>query len=160
MPCFDGLKLIISRGYSISLMTLDEAINAVDTQMRRMKEIYRKPVFDEWAVVAMLGGKAKALHYAGSRREEFLRQFSQDAQVFGSDLRRPAHNLGDFDFTRQGEGTKFDAYLVMGEGLFLLCNNTGQSMATITRDPLWLSAQVPFVELSEVFRSNPLVYPM
>jgi len=160
MPCFEGWELIISGHNLISIMTLDEAINAVDTQMRRMKEIYRKPVFDEWAIVAVLGGKARALHYSGSRREEFLECFSQDAQAFGTDLRRPAHNLGDFDFARHGEGTRFDAYLVVGEGLFLLCNNTRQSMTTITQDPLWLSAQVPFVELSEVFRSKPLVYPM
>ena len=95
MPCFEGWKLIISTRNLISIMTLDEAIKAVDRQMRRMKEIYQKPVFDEWAIVAVFGGKAKALHYAGSRREEFLELFSQDAQAFGNDLRRPVHNLGD-----------------------------------------------------------------
>jgi hypothetical protein len=141
-------------------MTLEEAINAVRTQVQRMKEIYQKPVFDEWALVAILGSKSRALYYAGPRRDEFHEGFNRDAQAFAADLRRPVHNLGDFDFTRDGVGTRFDAFLVVGDGLFLICNNTQQSMATITQDPLWLRAQVPFVELSEQFRSNPLVYPM
>ena len=141
-------------------MTLDEAINAVGKHIRRMKEVYRKPVFDEWALVAILGGKGRALHYEGPRREEFFKEFNRDAQAFAADLRRPSHNLGDFEFTRHAEGTSIDAFLVVGDGLFLLCNNTQSSMTTITDDPLWLSAQVPFVELSEVFRSEPLVYPM
>jgi hypothetical protein len=145
--------------FFLPIMTLDEAIDAVDGQFRRMSEIYCKPLFDEWALVAVLGGKGKALHYAGSRGDEFLKQFHRDAQAFAVDMQRPS-NLGDFEFARHGDGTRFDAILVVGDGLFLLCNNTQQSMATITRDPLWLSAQVPFVELSEAFRSNPLVYPM
>jgi hypothetical protein len=141
-------------------MTLDEAIEVVRTHICRMEEVYHKPVFDEWALVAMFGTKGRALHYSGPRREEFHNGFNRDVQVFAAELRRPSHNLGDFDFTRHGVGTRFDAFVVVGDGLFLLCNNTQQSMATITKDPLWLSAQVPFVELSEVFRSDPLNYPM
>jgi len=30
-------------------------------------------------------------------------------------------------------------------------------MDAITRDPHWLAAQVPFVELSDAFRADPLV---
>ena len=141
-------------------MTLDEAINVVRMKVHRMKEIYQRQVFDEWALVAMLGSKGKVLHYAGPRAEEFQKNFNRDVRLFAADLRRPTHNLGDFDFTRHGEGTLFDAFVVVGEGLFLVCNNTQQSMATITQDPLWLSAQVGFVELSDAFRSNPLIYPM
>jgi hypothetical protein len=47
--------------------------------------------------------------------------------------------------------------MVVGRGIYLICNNTVQSMDSITKDPLWLGAQVPFVELSEKFRANPLV---
>jgi len=41
--------------------------------------------------------------------------------------------------------------------MFLICNNTAQSMTGITEDPLWLKAQVPFVEMSEKFRTAPVV---
>ncbi len=141
-------------------MTLDEAINTVGMQITRMNEVYQKPVFDEWALVAMFGSKGKALHYTGPRPEEFHKAFNQDVQTFASELQQPTHNLGDFNFARHGVGTRFDAFVVAGDGLFLICNNTRQSMATITQDPLWLSAQVSFVELSETFRSNPLIFPM
>jgi hypothetical protein len=47
--------------------------------------------------------------------------------------------------------------MVTGEVSYLICNNIAKSMDAITSNELWLAAQVPFVELSEKFRSNPLV---
>ena len=64
--------------------------------------------------------------------------------------------VGDFEFARHASGTRFDAFLVMGRGFYLICNNTRASMDAITKDPRWLVAQVPFVELSDKFRSNPV----
>jgi hypothetical protein len=66
-------------------------------------------------------------------------------------------NVGDFEFARHGIGTGFESFLVLGPGLFLICNHTAQSMDAITQDPLWLAAQVPFVELSDAIRADPLV---
>jgi len=66
-------------------------------------------------------------------------------------------SAGDFEFARHGVGTGFESFMVLGDGLFLICNNTVQSMDAITKDSLWLSAQVPFVELSDKFRADPLV---
>lgn len=66
------------------------------------------------------------------------------------------NNVGDFEFARHGVGTGFEAFMVLGEGIFLICNNTVQSMDGITQDPLWLGAQVPFVELSDKVREEPL----
>jgi hypothetical protein len=54
-------------------------------------------------------------------------------------------------------GSAFESLMVVGRGIYLICNNTVQSMDSITKDPLWLGTQVPFVELSEKFRANPLV---
>ena len=67
--------------------------------------------------------------------------------------------VGDFEFARHGFGTKVEAFMVVGEGIYLICNNTAQSMSGIANDPLWLSAQVPFVEMSDRFRSDPIVLP-
>jgi len=66
------------------------------------------------------------------------------------------HGVGDFEFARNGVGTKVEAFMVVGQGIYLICNNTSADMDTITKDPLWLSAQVPFVELSDKFRANRL----
>jgi hypothetical protein len=64
--------------------------------------------------------------------------------------------VGDFEFARHGVGLAFESFMAVGPGVFLICNNTVQSMDGITKDPLWLGAQVPFVELSDKFRADPL----
>jgi hypothetical protein len=66
------------------------------------------------------------------------------------------YSVGDFEFARQAIGPAFESFMVVGNGVYLICNNTVQSMDGITRDPLWLGAQVPFVELSDKFRADPL----
>ena len=48
------------------------------------------------------------------------------------------------------------AITVLGSTIYLICNNTRASMEEITRDPKWLNAQVPFAELSEAIRPDPL----
>ena len=53
-------------------------------------------------------------------------------------------------------GTGIEAFLVLGNDLFLICNNTRESMESITKNPGWLKAQIPFVELAEAVRANPL----
>jgi hypothetical protein len=45
---------------------------------------------------------------------------------------------------------------VLGKGLYLICNNTALSMDGITKDPHWINAQVPFVELSDKVRADPV----
>jgi hypothetical protein len=122
-----------------------------------MAGLYQKTVFDEWVVISAAGKKGRVLAYEGERREEFARSFPADLQAFGPELLLSPHAPGDYGFSRHGTGTHFDAYLVLGEDVFLICNNTRQSMTGITQDPLWLKAQVPFVELSEKFRAEPLI---
>jgi hypothetical protein len=141
-------------------MNLEAAIQAVRSHVQRINELYQKTAFDEWALVAVLGLKGRVLHYEGPRKDDFQKNFAHDAQAFTADLRDPDRHIGDFDFNRHGSGTRFDAILVVGDGLFLLCNHTASSISAITHDPLWLSAQVAFVEMSDQFRSDPLLHPM
>jgi hypothetical protein len=47
-----------------------------------------------------------------------------------------------------------------GKGLYLVCNNTHSSMSEIAKDPKWIQAQVPFAELSDKMRSDPLTVPL
>ena len=47
--------------------------------------------------------------------------------------------------------------MVLGQGVYLICNNTHASMDDITKDSRWFGAQVPFVELSDKIRENPVV---
>jgi len=137
-------------------MTLEEATNLIGRCAARMNDLYQKVVFDEWAIVSLIQHKAKILAYLGPRKDDFQKNFSTDVQDLRADLLSRRHSIGDFEFARHGVGTRLEAFVMAGEGLYLICNNTSQSMSAIAKDPLWLSAQVPFVELSDRFRSDPL----
>ena len=137
-------------------MTLEEATNLIGRCAERMNDLYQKVVFDEWAIVSLIQHKAKILAYLGPRKDDFQKNFATDVQDLRADLLSRRHSIGDFEFARHGVGTKLEAFVMAGEGLYLICNNTSQSMSAIAKDPLWLSAQVPFVELSDRFRSDPL----
>jgi hypothetical protein len=122
-----------------------------------MEARYGKPVFDEWAVLSVGERKGHVLAYLGPRKADFQKNFLSDVRPLRAGLLARDNTVGDFEFARHGVGTSFESFMVLGEGLYLICNNTVQSMDGITKDPLWLGAQVPFVELSESFRNDPLV---
>jgi hypothetical protein len=138
-------------------MTIDHALELIKSCAGQMDARYRKTVFDEWAIVSLADNKGHVLAYAGPRKEGFQKNFLTDAGALRAGLLTQEHNIGDFDFARHGIGTGFEAFMVVGKGLYLICNNTVQSMDGITKDPLWLGAQVPFVELSDKFRADALV---
>jgi hypothetical protein len=140
-----------------SAMTLTEAIQQIQACARQMDERYGRTVFDEWAVVSLLENRARVLAYLGPRNDDFLKNFAHDIGALRAELHDQNYGAGDFAFQRHGTGTRFEAFMVLGTGFYLICNNTRESMDTIARDPRWLGAQVPFAELSERVRPDPLV---
>jgi hypothetical protein len=141
-------------------MTLDEAIALIKTTSGRMNELYKKVVFDEWAIVALVQRKALLLRYIGPRKDDFQSRFLDDTKELRDKFRQNTYNIGDFEFARHGHGTKSEAFVMIGDDIYLICNNTNLTMTDIAKDPLWLGAQVPFVEMSDRFRSAPLVHPL
>ena len=141
-------------------MTLAEANRLIHECSEKMNDVYKSVVFDEWAIVSLIPDQIKALSYFGPRREDFQRNFSADTQDLREELLSNRHNIGDFEFAKHAVGTRAEAFMVIGDGIYLICNNTRQTMSTISRNPLWLSAQVPFAGLSDSFRSDPLIYPL
>src|SRR5262249_5947551 len=119
-----------------------------------------KTVFDEWAIVSLVQMKSRILNYIGPRNDDFLKNFAHDLKPLRAELVKDRHGVGDFEFNRHANGTLFEAFLVLGEGLYLICNNTNENMDTITKNPNWIEAQKPFAQLSETVRLNPLVYPL
>ena len=138
-------------------MTLDQATELIKSCAEQMNARYQQVVFDEWAVIALGQNKGRLLSYSGPRRSGFQRNFLDDAGTLRAGLQAGGGNAGDFEFARDGVGTGFESFMVLGQGIFLICNNTVQSMDGITKDPRWLGAQVPFVTLSEKIRENPVV---
>jgi hypothetical protein len=138
-------------------MTLDEATKLIKTCAAQMDARYKKTVFDEWAIISVADKKVHLLAYIGPRKDSFQKTFLADAGPLRAGLVAEEPNIGDFEFARHGVGPAFESFMVLGKGIYLICNNTVQSMDGITQDPLWLSAQVPFVELSDKVRDNPVV---
>jgi hypothetical protein len=151
----DGLVLL--KADNIRLMTLKEVTACIKLCSSQMDACYGKTVFDEWAVISLVQNKARVLTYIGPRNDDFLKNFANDLGGLRAGLYNANYDVGDFEFTRHGVGTGFEAFMVLGDGIFLICNNTHESMDTITKDPRWLKAQVPFADLSEKIRPNPLV---
>ncbi len=137
-------------------MTLDEAINHIKACAQEMDTLYGRIVFDEWALVSLAENKARVLAYIGPRNDVFLQNFVKDLGALRAELLTEQYGTGDFAFARHGTGTDFESFLVLGRALYLICNNTRESMETIAKNPRWLAAQVPFAELSERVRANPL----
>jgi len=137
-------------------MTLDEAKKLIRACAGQMDSRYGRTVFDEWAVVSLAENKARVLAYFGPRNDDFLKNFVKDLGALRSELVGGRYGVGDFEFARHGAGTGFEAFMVVGAGAYLICNNTGESMEFIAKNPRWLSAQVPFAELSDKVRGDPL----
>jgi hypothetical protein len=138
-------------------MNLEEAVKLTKESFEKMNERYGGVVFDEWVIVSFAEAKEKILAYSGPRREHFKNNFSNDVKAVQGELHALKHITGDFEFARHAAGTHFDAFVVIGKELFLICNSTNRSMQEITKHANWLNAQVPFAAMSEKFRADPLV---
>lgn len=137
-------------------MTLDETFDEIKACASHMDSRYGTTVFDEWAIVSLVENKARVMAYIGPRNDEFLANFVQDLGVLRAELHNENYSVGDFEFSRHGVGTGHEAFMVLGPGLYLICNNTRESMDAIAKNPRWLNAQVSFAELGDRIRANPL----
>ena len=137
-------------------MTLDETFEEIKTCANHMDSRYGTIVFDEWAIVSLVENRARVLAYIGPRNDEFLTNFAKDLGILRTELDAEKYSVGDFEFNRHGVGTGHEGFMVLGPGLYLICNNTRESMDSLAKNPRWLNAQVSFAELSDRIRSNPL----
>ena len=138
-------------------MTLEEITSQIKNCASQMNARYGSVVFDEWAIVSLVQNKARILSYLGPRNDDFLKNFAKDLGMLRAELVGGQYGAGDFEFARHGIGTGFESFLVLGMGVYLICNNTRESMDSITKNPRWLEAQVPFAELADKVRAHPVV---
>lgn len=139
-------------------MELAEARRQIERALERMRAKYGRPVFDEWAVLG--AGRPPGggiLAYAGPRPEAFRDNFFPEAEPLQRQVAGRELAPGDFEFALDASGTRHDAVMSLGVSTFLVCNATARSLDEIRAEPRWRDAQAPFVELSELFRVDPLV---
>ena|ERR1035438_2913975 len=137
-------------------MRLDRATEVIMTCAEQMNARYKGVVFDEWAILSLAERVGRMRSYIGPRKQAFRKKFLSDVGALQAALIHVDYAVGDFEFAREGAETAFAAFMVVGRGLYLVCNNTVQSMDAITQSPLWLGTQVPFIGLSEKFRASPI----
>jgi len=137
-------------------MNFDQAKTQIRQCAAQMNARYQEVVFDEWAVVSILKGKLRVLEYAGGRPLDFKKSFLSDVGQLRAGLLAGAHEPGYFEFAHTGVGTGFESFMALGDGMYLIWNNTAKSMDNIVQNPRWLSAQVPFAELSAWLSVNPV----
>jgi hypothetical protein len=154
ISCLMALEML---PFGQDTMTLKQARDLIQTCVGQMNARYQKVVFDEWAIIALSDKRGVLLAYVGPRKEGFQQNFLSDAGSLRAGLLAHKYDVGDFEFARHGVGTGFESFMVLGEGIYLICNNTVQSMDGIAKDPRWIGAQVPFVELSDQFRDDPML---
>lgn len=153
------MRIALSAGIGFALlarMTIEELGGKIRACADAMNSRYGNVVFDEWAVVSLVENRARVLAYTGPRNDGFLKNFANDLGALRTELLGGNYGAGDFEFSRHSTGTGFEAFLVLGQGIYLMCNNTRETMDKITKNPRWLDAQVPFVEFAEKIRANAL----
>jgi hypothetical protein len=137
-------------------MNLADARSAIILALGRMNTLYRQPLFDEWVLVKLARESGAILAYEGPRKETYQRRFKTDIAPLQVEIEGRKMAVGDFEFAPNAHGAHFDACLRLGPAAYLFCNHTTKSMTDIRKDPHWLAAQKPFVELATQFREDPL----
>lgn len=137
-------------------MNLADTRSTIILALGRMTALYQALVFDEWMLVKLTSEQNTILGYEGPRVESYKRKFKEDIIPLRAELDQRAMAVGDFAFAQNAAGTGFDACIRLGPASYLFCNNTTKSMEDIRKNPLWLAAQKPFVDLSGKFRVDPL----
>lgn len=137
-------------------MDLETARQHIQTYVERMRAVYLRPVFDEWAVLGLAGRGGAVLAYHGPRSDIFRRNVPTDSEPLRARTSGKQLADGDIEFASDAAGTKYDAFMKIGPTSYLVLNHTAKTMAEIRADSKWLSAQKVLFELSEKFRVDPL----
>lgn len=143
-------------------MNIAHATQIIRRNRQAMNQAFKRPLFDELCILRTEQGKTYLEWYEGPREADFVKRFHEDTAALKEEARRQhflRYLIGDFEFTHEGDGPQSEAFIKVGESSVLLFNNTKLSMKQISADPLWLGAQVAFVQLADEFRADPLVLP-
>jgi hypothetical protein len=137
-------------------MELQQAIKEVKKAVKDMRLQSGKSVFDEWLILSINYQRFDILHH---NKPIFLKNsagFDINIHMLVDEIQKSSYVPGQYFFSMEAPGTLYDAFIVAGPEKYIIFNNTIQSMTEISTDPLWLSCQSRFVELSEMFRQDSL----
>ena len=78
-------------------MTLPEITRSIQRCAEQMNALYKKVVFDEWAIVSLAHKKSRILNYLGPRNDDFLKNFANDLGTLRTELGKDKRGPGDFE---------------------------------------------------------------
>ncbi len=136
-------------------MDLAAARTLIAAALARINTAYGQTVFDEWAILG-LGGEGGVFAYVGPRPDRFRRELPDDAVPLRAEAAGQPSGVGDIVFALEAGGTRYDAFVRLGEATYLVCNHTGKTIAELRANPGWLKVQPVLFELGEKFRADPL----
>ena len=122
-----------------------------------MRACYLQPVFDEWAILSLDAKSGGVRAYEGPRPADFRRNVPEDAEPLRGVASGRDFAEGDIEFVPDAADTRYDAFMKIGAASYLVLNHTVKTMTQIRADAKWLGAQAVLFELSEKFRSDPLI---
>ncbi len=137
-------------------MDLETARRHIQTAFDRMRACYLKPVFDEWAILALAPKGGGVVAYDGPRPEAFRRNLSSDAEPLRARAAGREFSEGDIEFVPDAADTRYDAFMKIGPASYLVLNHTVKTLTEIRADGKWLGVQAVLFELGEKFRADPL----
>lgn len=137
-------------------MDLTAARTHIQQHLDRMSAVYRRPLFDEWAVLSVGEATRGVPAYSGPRPDVFRRTLQDDTAPLRAIAAGRKFSNGDFEFAIDARGTHYDALMMLGPTSYLVCNHTEKTLGDLRVDPNWLKAQAIFFELGEKFRNDPL----
>ncbi len=138
-------------------MDLETARRHIQAAVEQMRSAYLKPVFDEWAILAVPTKTGGVVAYAGARPDAFRRNLPDDAEPLRAITAGKTFTEGDIEFVPDAADTRYDAFMKVGPASYLILNHTVKTMDEIRTDAKWLGAQTALFALSEKFRADPLV---
>lgn len=137
-------------------MDLETARRHIQLAVDRMRAAYLKPVFDEWAILAVPAKTGGVVAYYGPRPDVFKRNLADDAEPLRARAAGKEFAEGDIEFVPDAADTRYDAFMKIGPTSYLVLNHTVKTMTEIRSDVKWLGVQALLFELSEKFRADPL----
>lgn len=138
-------------------MKLIKAVDLVDQVVSKMSLNSGRPIFNEWLIIDLSGQDVVILYYTGPRSSASQKKLKRDMRSLEDEMSNGGYTTGQFYFSPDAAGTLFDAFIVAGQGKYIIFNNTTMTMTEITADAFWNKTQVHFVELSEKFHMDALV---
>lgn len=114
----------------------------------------RKPVFNEWLLLARNGQGFEVLHHSKPLFQRKSDGLDMDIHMLADEIQKSTYTTGQYFFAMEAPGALYDAFMVAGPQRYIIFNNTIQSMTEISVDPFWVDCQVRFVELSELFQQD------